>query len=129
MGKESMNATQPEEFLPLPLSVFHILLSLCDQERHGYGIMKEIRERTGGEVKLGAGLLYGNLKRLIDQGLIERSDERPSADLDDERRRYYRLTTFGQRVALAETQRLAQLLTTARAKRLLIGPKLVEINR
>ena len=119
----------PEDFLPLPLSVFHILLSLCDQERHGYGIMKEVRARTDGQVKLGPGLLYGNLKRLIDQGLIEKSDERPDAELDDERRRYYRLTAFGQRVAVAETQRLAKLLTTARAKRLLIGPKLAESRR
>ena len=119
----------PEQFLPLSLSVFHILLSLCDQERHGYGIMKEVRARTDGEVRLAPGLLYGNLKRLIDQGLIEKSNERPDAEFDDERRRYYRLTAFGQRVAAAETQRLAKLMTTARAKRLLIGPKLAESRR
>jgi DNA-binding PadR family transcriptional regulator len=109
----------PEEFLPLSLSVFHILLSLADQERHGYGIMKETAARTDGKVRLGPGILYGNIKRLIEDGLIETSQERPDPELDDERRRYYRLTQFGQRVVVAETRRLATLIGMARSKRLL----------
>ena len=109
----------PEELLPLSLSVFHILLSLADQERHGYGIMKETAARTAGKVRLGPGILYGNIKRLIEDGLIETSQERPDPELDDERRRYYRLTQFGLRVVTAETHRLATLLGMARSKRLL----------
>lgn len=109
----------PEELLPLSLSVFHILLSLADQERHGYGIMKETAARTEGKVRLGPGILYGNIKRLIEDGLIEKSQERPDPEFDDERRRYYRLTQFGQRVVAAETRRLASLIGMARSKRLL----------
>jgi len=109
----------PEELLPLSLSVFHILLSLADEERHGYGIMKETAARTDGKVRLGPGILYGNIKRLIEDGLIEASQERPDPELDDERRRYYRLTQFGQRVVTAETRRLASLLGMARSRRLL----------
>ncbi len=109
----------PETFLPLPLSVFHILLSLSDKERHGYGIMKEVAERTNGKVQLGPGTLYGAIKRLIQDRLIEESDERPDPELDDERRRYYRLTDFGQRVTMAEAQRMADLVRLARSKSLL----------
>ena len=109
----------PEELLPLSLSVFHILLSLADSERHGYGIMKETSARTDGKVRLGPGILYGNIKRLIEDGLIEKSQERPDPELDDERRRYYRLTQFGQGVMVAETRRLANLVGMARSKRLL----------
>ena len=109
----------PEELLPLSLSVFHILLSLADQERHGYGIMKETAARTDGKVRLGPGILYGNIKRLMENGLIEKSQERPDPEFDDERRRYYRLTQFGRRVMVAETRRLASLIGMARSKRLL----------
>ena len=109
----------PEEWLPLSLSVFHILLSLADQERHGYGIMKETAGRTDGKVRLGPGILYGNIKRLVEDGLVETSQERPDPELDDERRRYYRLTQLGQRVVVAETRRLASLIGMARSKRLL----------
>jgi DNA-binding PadR family transcriptional regulator len=109
----------PEELLPLSLSVFHILVSLADQERHGYGIMKETAARTDGKVRLGPGILYGNIRRLIEDGLIETSQERPDPELDDERRRYYRLTQFGRRVVVAETRRLANLIGMARSKRLL----------
>ena len=109
----------PEELLPLSLSVFHILLALADQERHGYGIMKETAARTDGKVRLGPGILYGNIKRLIEEGLIEKSQERPDPELDDERRRYYRLTQFGKRVVVAETRRLTSLIGMARSKRLL----------
>ena len=114
----------PESFLPLAASAFQILLSLADEERHGYGIMKEVEARTEGKVRLGPGILYGNIKRMLQEGLIERSDERPDPELDDERRVYYRLSGFGQRVALAEAERLAQLISMARSKRLLGSSKL-----
>jgi len=99
--------------------MFHILLALADKERHGYHIMREVEERTSGNVKLGPGTLYGSVKRMIADGLIEELDERPAPDLDDERRRYYRLTDLGFRVAGAEAQRLEQLVKSARAKKLL----------
>src|SRR5438128_12571062 len=84
--------TQPERFLPLKPHWFHVLLSLADQEQHGYGIMQEVLDRTNGKVRLWPPTLYGTLKRLMDENLIEGSDERPAPDLDDPRRRYYRLT-------------------------------------
>ena len=105
--------------LPLTPAVFHILLALSDGERHGYGIMQEIAARTRGKVRMGPGTLYGSIKRMLDDALIEESGERPDPALDDQRRRYYRLTPFGQRVAEAEAQRLADLVGVARAKRLL----------
>jgi DNA-binding PadR family transcriptional regulator len=110
---------KPEDFLPLTPAMFHILLALADKERHGYHIMREVEERTSGNVKLGPGTLYGSVKRMIADGLIEELDERPAPDLDDERRRYYRLTDLGFRVAGAEAQRLEQLVRSARAKKLL----------
>ena len=110
---------RPEEFLPLTPAMFHILLALADKERHGYHIMREVDERTSGSVKLGPGTLYGSLKRMIADGLIEELEERPDPELDDERRRYYRLTDFGFRVATAEAQRLEQMVRSARAKKLL----------
>ncbi len=105
--------------MPLTPAMFQILLALADKERHGYHIMREVEERTSGNVKLGPGTLYGSVKRMIGDGLIEELDERPAPDLDDERRRYYRLTDFGFRVASAEAQRLEQLVRSARAKKLL----------
>jgi len=110
---------RPEEFLPLTPAMFHILLALADKERHGYHIMREVDERTGGNVKLGPGTLYGSIKRMMTDGLIEELEERPDPELDDERRRYYRLTDFGFRVASAEAQRLEQMVRSARAKKLL----------
>jgi DNA-binding PadR family transcriptional regulator len=114
----------PNDRLPLTPAVFHILLALADGERHGYGIMQEVAARTGGTVRLGPGTLYGSIKRLLAGGLITESGERPDPALDDERRRYYRLTDFGQRVAVAEAQRLAHLVHQARDKRLLQGADL-----
>lgn len=114
-----MAVRDPEKLLPLTPSVFHILLALADGERHGYGIIKEVEGRTEGKVRLGPGTLYGSIKRMLDEGLIEESDERPDPGLDDERRRYYRLTDFGRRVAVAEAERLSSLVSTARAKQLL----------
>lgn len=114
-----MAGRDAEELLPLTPSVFHILLALADGERHGYGIIKEVEARTEGRVRLGPGTLYGSIKRMLDEGLVEESGERPDAELDDERRRYYRLTDFGRRVASAEAARLSQLVSLARAKNLL----------
>lgn len=113
----------PVELLPLPLSEFQILLALADEERHGYAIKREVSDRTGGEVELGPGTLYGSIKRMLGNGLIEESDERPDPELDDERRRYYRITTFGRRVAAAEARRMERLVGIARAKRLLGRPE------
>jgi DNA-binding PadR family transcriptional regulator len=114
-----MAGSEPEDFLPLSPAVFHVLLALADAERHGYGIIKEVEARTEGRVRLGPGTLYGSIKRLLEQGMVEESGERPDAALDDERRRYYRLTDFGRRVAAAEAERLSGLVKAARAKQLL----------
>jgi DNA-binding PadR family transcriptional regulator len=98
------------------------LLSLADEERHGYGIMREVEDRTRGEVRLGPGTLYGAIKRMLADGLIQESGERPDPGMDDQRRRYYRITDFGRRVAGAEAERLAGLVSVAREKKLLRGP-------
>lgn len=102
-----------ERFLPLPLPAFHMLLCLTEGERHGYALKREIQRRTGGKLNLGSGALYGNISRMLDQGLIEESEERPDPHLDDERRRYYRITPLGRRVARAEVARLRDLLCLA----------------
>jgi DNA-binding PadR family transcriptional regulator len=102
--------------LPLTPAVFHILLALADQDRHGYGIILDIADRTGGALRLGTGTLYTAISRLLDQGLIEEPDERPAEEDDDERRRYYRLTAFGRDVANAEAGRLSALVRMARAR-------------
>jgi len=106
----------PETFLPLKSNWFHILVSLSDQEQHGYGIMQEVLERTDGKVQLWPASLYGTLKRLIDEELIEESDERPAAELDDARRRYYKLTNLGRRVLAAESKRLQELVSMLQSK-------------
>jgi DNA-binding PadR family transcriptional regulator len=116
-----MTETQPQAMLPLTPAVFHILLALADGEKHGYGIMQEVATITEGQMKMGPGTLYGTIKRMLEAGLIEESDERPDPELDDERRRYYRLTDFGGRVASAEARRLATLLGVAQSKRLMGG--------
>jgi DNA-binding PadR family transcriptional regulator len=112
---------EPEELLPLTPALFHILLALADGERHGYGIMREVAAQTSGQIKMGPGTLYGSIKRMLAANLIEESDERPDPALDDERRRYYRLTGWGRRVLAAEAARLAQLVAVAQRKRLLPG--------
>jgi DNA-binding PadR family transcriptional regulator len=116
---QSSSVSRPEDFLPLTSAMFHILLALADKERHGYEIMQEVQERTEGVVRIGPGTLYGSIKRMLSDGLVEESDERPDPELDDERRRYYRLTDFGFRVARAESERLATLVKSARVKKLL----------
>jgi DNA-binding PadR family transcriptional regulator len=110
---------KPTEGPPLTPAAFHILLSLAENEQHGYGIIKTVLERSNGEVNLGPGTLYGNLKRFIDLAWIEELEARPAADLDDERRRYYRLTKHGIRIAELEAERLESLVRHARAARLL----------
>ena len=109
----------PTILLPLTPVMFHLLLSLSDADRHGYAILKEVSERTGGAVALSTGTLYGLIKRALAEGLIVESRRRPRADDDDERRRYYRLTEFGRHVVTAEAERLEQLVASAWDKRVL----------
>jgi DNA-binding PadR family transcriptional regulator len=104
---------------PLTPPVFHILVALTDQERHGYGIMLDVAEQTQDALQLGPGTLYGCLKRMLAAGLVEESDERPDPEIDDQRRRYYRITSLGGRVVRAEARRLAGAVSAARSKRLL----------
>ena len=111
----------PESFLPLKPNWFHVLLSLSGQEQHGYGIMQEVLERTGGKVRLWPATLYGTIKRLTDEDLIAESDQRPAPDEDDARRRYYRLTSLGRRVLAAESERLEDLVRVIRAKRRIVA--------
>ncbi len=101
------------DLLPLSPAYFHILLSLGEGERHGYALKREIAERTNGKLKLGPGVLYGSINRMLELGLIEESDERPDPHLDDQRRRYYRITTFGKQVARAEAARMRELAEIA----------------
>jgi DNA-binding PadR family transcriptional regulator len=105
-----------DALLPLPPATFHILLALVDQERHGYAIIQDVEARTGGELRLSAGTLYRSIARMVEQGLIAEVARRPPARLDDERRRYYRVTPFGTAVARAEMRRLTQLVRLARAR-------------
>ncbi len=111
------------DLLPLTPPVFHILVALADGERHGYGIMQDVAQQTGGSLQLGPGTLYGCLKRMLASRLVEESDERPDPELDDARRRYYRITTLGKRTVRAEAERLAGAVTAARARKLLAGGK------
>ncbi|MBI5878220.1 MAG: helix-turn-helix transcriptional regulator [Chloroflexi bacterium] len=109
--------------LPLPPAAFHILLALADGEKHGYAIMLEVTALTRGHLKLGPGTLYGTIKRMLGNGWIEESGDRPAPEEDDERRRYYRLTDLGQAVARAEATRLARLVDIARSKGLMTKPR------
>jgi len=101
--------------MPIPLPVLHILVALADCERHGYAIMQDVAARTDGAVRLGPGTLYGSIKRMLHDGLIEELDERPDPEEDDVRRRYYRITPRGRRMAREELGRLATLVRRARA--------------
>jgi len=107
-------ASDPTDLLPLPPATFHILLAVADEDRHGYAIIQDVAARTGGELKLSAGTLYRSIQRMVEQGLIVEPRERPLPELDDERRRYYRITEFGRKVAEAESRRMAQLVRMAR---------------
>jgi DNA-binding PadR family transcriptional regulator len=103
-----------DSLLPLPAATFHILMSIADEDRHGYAIIQDVAARTGGELKLSAGTLYRSIQRMLEQGLIVELKERPAPELDDERRRYYRITAFGTAVARAEARRLSQLVRMAK---------------
>lgn len=105
----------PDSLLPLPPATFHILMALSDEDRHGYAVIQEIEARTGGELRLSAGTLYRSIQRMIEQDLIVEIHERPAPEFDDERRRYYRITRFGEAVARAEARRLQNLVRLARA--------------
>jgi DNA-binding PadR family transcriptional regulator len=107
--------SDPDTLTPLPTAVFHILIALADRDRHGYSIMQDVAARTEGKVQLSAGTLYSSIRRMLEQGLIEELRESPDPSSTDERRRYYRLTRFGRRVASAEVARLHDLLAQARA--------------
>jgi len=111
-----MTRVNPQKFIPLKTHWFHIMLSLAGGDQHGYGIMQEVLNRTTGKVRLWPATLYGSVKRLIEAGLIEESDERPAPELDDARRRYYRLTPMGRRVLDAECERLQELVRTIQEK-------------
>lgn len=108
----------PETELPLTPAVFHILLALADGEKHGYAIMREVKEATEGATHLGPGTLYGSLDRMLKAKYIAESERRPTADEDDERRRYYRLSSFGRQVLQAEANRLARAVSQARGKKI-----------
>jgi DNA-binding PadR family transcriptional regulator len=110
------------DHLPLAPLVFDVLIALSDGDQHGYRIMRDVAERSAGAVTLHAGTLYRTLARLLELGFIEERAERPAADVDDQRRRYYRLTPFGLEVARAEARRLAQQLESTKVRRLLEGP-------
>jgi DNA-binding PadR family transcriptional regulator len=112
-----MARQDPRSLLPLKTNWFHILLSLAGQEQHGYGIMQEVLERTGGKVRLWPATLYGSLKRLIETGLIEESEERPAPEVDDARRRYYKLTSLGRKALDLESERLEELVRIIHVKR------------
>jgi DNA-binding PadR family transcriptional regulator len=113
--------TDLEAFLPLPLATFHILVAVAEDDRHGYGIIQDVAARTGGELRLSAGTLYRSIQRMLEDGLIVEARERPAPELDDERRRYYRITTLGSAIARAEVRRLAGLVKLARAAGLAPG--------
>ena len=119
--RASADDERPESFLPLQPAAFHILVALAEADRHGYAIMPEVAERTGGTFRINPGTLYTTIGRLLEQGLLVELDERPDPSEDDERRRYYRLTPFGRAVARAEVARLDRM--TALARRAGIAPK------
>jgi DNA-binding PadR family transcriptional regulator len=105
--------------IPLQPATFHILMAVAQEDRHGYGIIQDVERRTGGELRLSAGTLYRSIQRMLEQGLIVETEDRPAPEFDDERRRYYRITSFGTAVARAETRRMAQLVRMARTQGLL----------
>jgi DNA-binding PadR family transcriptional regulator len=107
---------KPDTLLPLPPSTFHILLALADDDRHGYAIIQDVAARTGGALKLSAGTLYRSIQRMLEQGLIVETRERPAPEFDDERRRYYRIAPFGAAVARAEAHRLSELVGMAQER-------------
>lgn len=120
MTDKATRTPDVQALLPLKTQWFHILLSLVSGEQHGYGIMQDVLERTTGKVHLWPATLYGSIKRLIETGLIEESDERPAPEMDDARRRYYRLTELGRRALDAECERLEDLVRAIRVKQAMV---------
>ena len=118
------HARKPDELLPLTPGMFHVLIALADGEKHGYAVIKEVARRTDGAIRLSAGTLYTLIRRFVQEGVVAESSERPDPSLDDERRRYYRLTEFGREVARAEAARMESTLSMARAKNLIPRGKL-----
>ena len=116
MGDSARAPEGPEGYLPLTPAVLDIMVALGNEELHGYAIMQEVRRRTDGQRRLAPGTLYRSLKQMEQRGWVAQSEERPEPSLDDERRRYYRLTEFGRRVALAEVERLEGLVGAARSR-------------
>ena len=116
MRERSPNADAIVAMLPLLPATFHILVALADEDRHGYAIIQDVAARTDGSIRLSPGTLYRSIQRMLEDGLIVETDERPSPEDDDERRRYYRLTTLGTAVAQAEAARLMDLVRMARAR-------------
>ena len=110
------NDPSVQDLLPLSATMFHMLLALSEGERHGYALKRELARRTGGKLNPGPGVLYGSINKMVEQGLIEESDERPDPHLDDERRRYYRITPLGRRAAQAEAVRMRDLVEMARQR-------------
>jgi DNA-binding PadR family transcriptional regulator len=115
------NTFNIDALLPLPTATFHILLALAKEDRHGYAVIQDVEQRTGGEIRLSAGTLYRSIQRMLEQGLLRETRDRPAPEFDDERRRYYRITPFGQAVARAEARRRAELVRMARAQGLVLG--------
>ena len=113
--RSQASADQAGAELPLTPAVFHIMLALADGERHGYSILREVERYTEGRLKLGPTTLYRSIRQMLAAGYIAETEERPDPELDDERRRYYRLTDAGRRMALAETARLARLVSLAQS--------------
>ena len=116
MGDRARTPEDPEGYPPLTPAVLDIMVALGNEEMHGYAIMQEVRRRTSGKRRLAPGTLYRSLKQMEERGWVVESEERPDPSLDDERRRYYRLTELGRRVALAEVERLEGLVDAARSK-------------
>src|SRR5262245_24012088 len=111
---DEMRRRELDALLPLPSAAFHILLALSDEDRHGYAVIQDVARLTNGALKLSAATLYRSIQRMLEQGLIAETDERPAPELDDERRRYYRITPFGREAARAEVRRLTELVRLAR---------------
>ena len=116
MGDRGELQREAQALLPLQAAAFHILLALADEDRHGYAIIQDVAARTGGAIRLSAGTLYRSIQRMVEDGLIVETDERPAPEEDDERRRYYRITALGTAAAKAEVLRLANLVKLARAR-------------
>ena len=123
MGDRARIPEEPESYLPLTPAVLDIMVALGGEEMHGYAIMQEVRRRTAGKRRLAPGTLYRSLRQMEERGWVAEAEERPDPDLDDERRRYYRLTEFGRRVALAEVERLEGLVDAARSKGFISSPR------